>query len=226
MSGELTTILINTGAILLALALWGGSIVYITWDTSRRNVSGCRQLFWLLLAFIPLVGFAAYLIARPLMLPEPPAATQGRSSKWVTIVKPAAQGVAKRAPTIAAAEYLRAGQPDPQNLASPAQQRWAEARQSYLLATVEGPHTGQNFVIDHLPACIGRGFGCAISLDNDGGVSRRHAELYQHAGKLRIRDLNSTHGTKVNNYNISDKGLLPGDRIRVGYSLLIVKMER
>jgi pSer/pThr/pTyr-binding forkhead associated (FHA) protein len=111
-------------------------------------------------------------------------------------------------------------------LASPAQQGWAEAKQHYLLATVEGPHTGQNFVVDHLPACIGRGSDCAISLDNDLGVSRRHAELYQHGGKLRIRDLNSSHGTKVNNYNISDKGLLPGDRIRVGYSLLIVKMER
>ena len=50
--------------------------------------------------------------------------------------------------------------------------------------------------------------------------------LARQAGKLRLRDLDSTHGTKVNDYSIDDKGLTPGDKISVGYSLLIVKTEK
>ena len=63
-------------------------------------------------------------------------------------------------------------------------------------------------------------------LDNDRGVSRQHAELYQQAGRLRLRDLDSTHGTHINGDDIDDKALLPSDKIQVGYSLLIVKTER
>ena len=88
------------------------------------------------------------------------------------------------------------------------------------LAALEGPHAGQHFELRDLPARIGRGAEVAIRLDADLGVSRRHAELYWQAGVLRLRDTNSAHGTTVNGYTITDKGLAPGDRIRVGHSLL------
>jgi hypothetical protein len=88
------------------------------------------------------------------------------------------------------------------------------------LAALEGPHAGQHFELRDLPARIGRGADVAIRLDADLGVSRRHAELYVQAGVLRLRDTNSAHGTTVNGYTITDKGLAPGDRIRVGHSLL------
>jgi pSer/pThr/pTyr-binding forkhead associated (FHA) protein len=85
-----------------------------------------------------------------------------------------------------------------------------------------GPHAAQTFSLATLPATIGRGAAAGIPLDEDLGVSRAHAELYLQAGILRIRDLGSTHGTLVNGFSISDKGLEPGDRIRVGTSELVL----
>jgi pSer/pThr/pTyr-binding forkhead associated (FHA) protein len=90
------------------------------------------------------------------------------------------------------------------------------------LVVVEGPHRGQEFAVGALPAQIGRGAEALVRLDSDLGVSRRHAELYEQAGVLRVRDLRSAHGTLVNGFTISDKGLLPGDKIQVGHSLLVV----
>jgi hypothetical protein len=91
------------------------------------------------------------------------------------------------------------------------------------LAVVEGPHSGEEFAVGALPAQIGRGAEAVVRLDGDLGVSRRHAELYQQAGLLRLRDLRSAHGTLVNGFTISDKGLMPGDKIQVGHSLLVVR---
>ena len=81
------------------------------------------------------------------------------------------------------------------------------------------------FVIDKLPALIGRAADAAVRLDQDIGVSRRHAELYQQQGVLRLRDLNSAHGTSVNEQVISDVDLAPGDTIYAGLSFLVVKEE-
>ncbi len=63
-----------------------------------------------------------------------------------------------------------------------------------------------------------------IGLDDDLGVSRQHAEIYDQAGVLRIRDLKSTHGTQVNGFSIDDKSLDPGDQIRIGASTLKIEM--
>ena len=71
---------------------------------------------------------------------------------------------------------------------------------------------------------IGRGSEAQIRLDGDLGVSRQHAQIYEQSGVLRVRDLQSTHGTAVNGFSIADKSLDPGDRIRVGLSTLLVKV--
>src|SRR5690606_25480146 len=99
----------------------------------------------------------------------------------------------------------------------------AAVRERLVLAVLEGPHAGQAFTVQGLPARIGRGPEADVRLDADLGVSRRHAELYRQAGVLRVRDTNSAHGTSVNGFTIDDKGLSPGDRIRVGHSLLQVQ---
>jgi hypothetical protein len=91
------------------------------------------------------------------------------------------------------------------------------------LSIVEGPHAGQELVLHTWPARIGRGPDVAVALDADLGVSRHHAELYQQAGVLRVRDNGSTHGTAVNDLTVDDKGLQPGDRVRVGHSVLVVR---
>jgi pSer/pThr/pTyr-binding forkhead associated (FHA) protein len=46
-------------------------------------------------------------------------------------------------------------------------------------------------VIENLPAQIARGSDAAIRLDGD-GVSRKHAEIYEREGILRIHDAEHT----------------------------------
>ena len=93
------------------------------------------------------------------------------------------------------------------------------AAPTYTFAVIEGPNAGDEFVLTRLPAKLGRGIDAAIRLD-DRNASRQHAEIYEHGGILRIRDLKSTHGTYVNGFSIDDKSLDPGDKIRIGFSVL------
>lgn len=44
-------------------------------------------------------------------------------------------------------------------------------------------------------------------------ISRRHAELRVHKGKIWLHDVGSVHGTSVNGQRITTRRLLPGDRI-------------
>ena len=87
----------------------------------------------------------------------------------------------------------------------------------------QGEHSGEQFVIDRFPATIGRLANCAICLDNDLFVSRKHAELYLQGDVLRLRDLGSNSGTSVNGYDIQDKMLEVGDKILLGESRLVVR---
>lgn len=217
-----TTIIV----ILLLLAFWVASILFVAWDTGRRGMPAYQRSIWRVLAVVPLLGLAAYLIARiflPAETSSASAAPRGPQGR-VTVLKSDAP---KRYPTIPAAEYLRAAQPAYQPAARRAGQEAAALKEAtYAITATEGPHAGEKFVIGHFPALIGRGSGCAIRLDDDRGVSRRHAEFYQRAGKVHLRDLGSTHGTLVNGTKVNDKGLNSGDEIRLGYSRLIFKTER
>ena len=100
------------------------------------------------------------------------------------------------------------------------------SRMAYVLTAEEGPYLGQQFVITSLPATIGRLKSCAIRLDKDGAVSRKHAEFYLQGQALRLRDLESQRGISVNGHDIEDKVLEQGDKIRVGHSVLIFQGQR
>ena len=95
----------------------------------------------------------------------------------------------------------------------------------FTISIVAGPNAGGEYLLENFPVKIGRGAEVYIRLDGDQGVSRLHAEIYEQTGVLRIRDLNSTHGTKVNEFSINDKGLDPGDQIRIGTSILKVGVQ-
>jgi pSer/pThr/pTyr-binding forkhead associated (FHA) protein len=142
----------------------------------------------------------AGLARRPDYIPTAPVSAVRRA--------PAGRGIQLNAPT------PNAPTPNAPAASAPA------ASPVLTLAVLEGPHAGERFELRDLPARIGRGPDVALRLDADLGVSRRHAEFYLQAGVLRLRDTNSAHGTTVNGYTITDKGLAPGDRIRVGHSLL------
>lgn len=216
-----TTIIV----ILLLLAFWAASILFVAWDTGRRGMPPYQRSIWRVLAVVPLLGLAAYLIALTFLPAETSsaaAAPRGPEGR-VTVLKPDAP---KRYPTIPASEYLRAAQPAYQPVARRADRAAAPKETVYAITVTEGPHAGEKFMIGRFPALIGRGSGCAIRLDDDRGVSRRHAEFYQRAGKVHLRDLGSTHGTLVNGTKVNDKGLTSGDEIRLGYSHLVFEVER
>ena len=98
-----------------------------------------------------------------------------------------------------------------------------ERHLEYNFTILSGAEKGKEFIINKFPAVIGRGSEVAIRLDEDMGVSRKHAELYEHSDDIRMRDLNSTHGTQINGIRIEDEILYPGDQIQIGVTVLLVR---
>ena len=212
MSEQFALMLVVIAIILLMLGVWAATIVFVFWDTRRRNLPGRQQFKWVLLSLVPLVGLIAYLINRPGQ--TKPSTSQNR----VTMLKPV-QTTERRLPTIAAAEFAQVARQRPELAVEAGQEP------TLTLTVTKGPHLGQEFVVDKLPALVGRVDDAAVRLDQDIGVSRRHAELYRQQGVLRLRDLNSAHGTSVNEQAISEVDLAPGDTICAGLSFLVVKEE-
>lgn len=111
--------------------------------------------------------------------------------------------------------------------------RRAPARRSAPPATVQARRTVQLTV--HYPdggtkegtldvtrtAVLGRDPACDLAL-NDPSVSARHAELIVSDRGLRVRDLGSTCGTKVNGERVAEATLQAGDRLALGDTELII----
>ena len=70
---------------------------------------------------------------------------------------------------------------------------------------------------------IGRG-DCDVVITGDDALSKRHCELYERDGKVFIRDLSSSNGTKVNGIKIDDSALCDGDELSVGARDYLVKI--
>ncbi|WP_020208326.1 FHA domain-containing protein [Gilvimarinus chinensis] len=87
--------------------------------------------------------------------------------------------------------------------------------------------TGQIFTVEpNKRYIIGRASDCDIPIKGS-HLSRRHTEVALLGGSLRIRDLNSTNGTFVNERPITDDLAHHGDHLRVDvYSFRIVNPER
>lgn len=67
---------------------------------------------------------------------------------------------------------------------------------------------------------IGRGAGCAVSID-DAHVSKLHARVYPHDRGWLVEDLGSTNGTLLNGDALTEPTLIePGGRIRIGEIIL------
>lgn len=211
------------------IGLWGLSIAGVFWDLKRRALPQREEMAWLaLVGLMPGWGLLGYLLARLLALVfAPPAdgpandglpvdATSNGAApgaqKRVTRLKPMPAAPPKTG-TIPAADLLKQTVPNP-SLIQPKQIK---------LVVVAGPHAGDEFMVETLPARLGRGNEATLRLDRDLGISRQHAEIYWQAGTLRLRDLRSSHGTAVNGFNVEDKALELGDKIELGQSALIVK---
>ena len=86
----------------------------------------------------------------------------------------------------------------------------------YHLSTLE-----REFDLERYPWIIGRSSSADLCL-NDRWASRQHCELTVEDGLLVVRDLDSTHGTLINDRPISKAVLQPGDRLGVGLSCFVV----
>lgn len=89
------------------------------------------------------------------------------------------------------------------------------------LCVLSGPEPGRNYLLPTGSTVLGRATAASIVLDSD-GVSRRHAALVHHGGRVEIVDLGSTNGTHVNGEPVDQRGrlLAEGDRVQVGDAVL------
>ncbi len=71
---------------------------------------------------------------------------------------------------------------------------------------------------------LGRGQEADVQVA-DTGVSRRHAELHLEPGGVRIVDLQSTNGTRVNGRRVGSKVLRSGDRVELGSTALVYRQD-
>jgi hypothetical protein len=224
MNRPISPFLFALAAVALFLVLWAGTTALVYWDTRRRGLSGLARWACIgLPAFFPLVGFLAYwtgwFIYR--FLGSIPSGAPQANQRFTQEMRVQPRQVPRT--TIPAADTIKGtipvaavGRPD-------MRVQPARARQAYRAVIIAGPRTGDGFLLSQLPAVIGRSAAANIFLAADMSISRQHAEIYDEQGTLRIRDLNSTHGTLVNGFSIQDKSLDPGDRIQIGATVLLIQ---
>lgn len=92
----------------------------------------------------------------------------------------------------------------------------------YFLEIIEGPDQGTKVPLATEAFYIGRHSQCQLVV-NDLEVSRRHLKITSSAGGWLIDDLGSTNGTVVNGQRINREKVAPGDRIRIGQTVMVIK---
>lgn len=88
------------------------------------------------------------------------------------------------------------------------------------LKVLEGMERGLVYAKVPLPVTIGRESDSSVQL-NDDRVSRAHAKLQDHGGRVILTDLGSTNGTRVNGHPIQMRVMQHGDVILIGRCVLL-----
>jgi hypothetical protein len=104
----------------------------------------------------------------------------------------------------------------------PAPENTSSRNLDYILEIIQGPDMGKKMVLASENIYIGRHTRCEFVL-SDPEVSRRHVKLTRCEQGWLLDDLGSTNGTQVNERRISRQLVVPGDRIRLGQSVIIIK---
>lgn len=82
---------------------------------------------------------------------------------------------------------------------------------------------GQRITLRQGSNVIGRGSDADITID-DGGASRRHAEVVWDGQRAGVRDLGSTNGTKLNGRRVSQSALNSDSLIEIGRTQLTFRV--
>ncbi|MCU0689809.1 MAG: sigma 54-interacting transcriptional regulator [Polyangiaceae bacterium] len=96
---------------------------------------------------------------------------------------------------------------------------------SFVVTVVDGPDAGRVFRINPSEpsrVLVGQSPSCAMRL-TDPQVSRRHIALEVEESQLRLTDVGSTNGTKVNGMPVVEVLLRGGERLEIGKSVLQVE---
>ncbi|NUO54739.1 MAG: sigma 54-dependent Fis family transcriptional regulator [Polyangiaceae bacterium] len=97
-----------------------------------------------------------------------------------------------------------------------------ESPPTFTVVSLQGPDQGLTWVLDPSDsntAFIGKSVSCAIRL-RDQRVSRRHAALERVGARLRVRDLESANGTRVDGVTVVEAYIEPGALLQVGDTTL------
>ncbi len=92
---------------------------------------------------------------------------------------------------------------------------------SVTIRILEGMEQGKVYSRLKLPVSVGREDENTIQL-NDDHISRFHAKIQDHSGRVILTDLGSTNGTKVNGHWVQVRILQVGDVIAVGRCMLLL----
>jgi hypothetical protein len=204
MSERVASLVILLAGIAAMVALWVLSILFIRRETQKDGLSEIEQKAWLVAAImLPLFGFAVYLFLRVMQ-------------RYLNPQLETRENVNQKLPSIPTTSAGLDDDLTPVTLP----RSDSPSGHAYGLIVEEGPHVGQQFILNILPAVVGRGPDSSVPLDADLNVSRQHAEMYEWDGTLRIRDLGSNHGTWINGQPITDHAVAPGDRISLGMTVL------
>ena len=95
-----------------------------------------------------------------------------------------------------------------------------ESAETGCLIVIYGEDMGRRVHVGTEPLVIGRSPQCDVQIDQE-SVSRNHCRILFHEGQFRVRDLDSTNGTYVNDDLIDEEGRLRhGDQLKVGRTIL------
>lgn len=96
----------------------------------------------------------------------------------------------------------------------------------YVLEVMSGPLDGKTWTFDH-EITIGRDDAVATAcITIDRYISRKHARLYEEAGDLRLADLASRNGTRIEGRPLAEPQPIPvGQTFQVGRTVLRVTKE-
>lgn len=108
-------------------------------------------------------------------------------------------------------------EPDPTTLLSsgPALQ----TRRSAALIIIVGSQIGQRITVLQEPITIGRSPDCKFQIAHR-SVSRTHCLVWREGSSYRIRDLQSTNKTYLNNSQVTEAELKDGDQITLGETIV------
>lgn len=88
------------------------------------------------------------------------------------------------------------------------------------------PTRGVRYVsLDRDVVTVGRSKECDLMLE-DTEASRKHCQVRKWAGKFLLEDLKSKNGTFVNGKKVASHTLSDGDRIAVGDSSFVFKLQK